>query len=197
MRCYTLAVAALLSLILASCQPGEASPTPPAQAAPQFSLVDQDGQEVTSADLRGKVVLVDFIYTSCPDACPALEAIMDNVRRNLGDAFPGKVNLVSVTFDPEYDTPAVLKRYASGAGWDISGWHFLTGSQEDVASVNAAFGSIYQMQGENVGQGSARAFVHNTLIVLIDQDGKVRRHYSGPDLSTSPKILDDVRALLR
>ncbi|MDO8689593.1 MAG: SCO family protein [Dehalococcoidia bacterium] len=192
-----MAVVALLSLILASCQPVEAPQTPLAQASPQFSLVDQNGQEVMSADLRGKVLLMDFIYTSCTDACPALEAIMDNVRRNLGDAFPGKVNLVSVTFDPEYDTPVVLKRYASGAGWDVSGWHFLTGSQVDVASVNTAFGSIYQMQGENADQGSARGFVHNTLIVLIDQDGRVRRHYSGPDLSTSPKILDDVRALLK
>src|SRR3990172_4963232 len=188
----------LLALVLAACQPVAPPKANHAEVAPDFALVDQDSRPARLADLRGKVVLMDFIYTSCTTACPALQAIMENVRRNLGDAFPGEVNLVTVTFDPEYDTPQVLKRYAAGAGWDLPGWRFLAGVREEVERANAAYGSIYQRVGEETAEHAhERAFVHNTLIVLIDQQGTIRQRYRGPDLGASPKILEEVRALLK
>ena len=81
-------------------------------AAPDFALTSQDGAEVTLAALRGKVVAVTFIYTSCPDVCPMLTDKMARVQDELGPDFGSKVAFVSITVDPERDTPEVLKGYA-------------------------------------------------------------------------------------
>jgi protein SCO1/2 len=208
-KSWVLVLIALSGLALVACLPGvssgparvEAQPHP----APEFSLTSQDNHTVSLSQLRGKVVLMDFIYTSCVDACPALQAVMDKVRRDLGKAFPEQVNLVTITFDPQYDTPQVMKEYATRAGWDMPGWYFLTGSQEKVARVNDAYGSIYRrVEPEGMAEGQdnrgghhhRRNFQHNTLIVLIDQQGMLQKRYPAPHLGSSARIVEDVRALL-
>jgi hypothetical protein len=80
--------------------------------APPFTLTSQDGKEVALADLRGKVVAVTFIYTGCPDVCPLLTDKMARVQDELGAVFGAKVAFISITLDPENDTPAVLRDYA-------------------------------------------------------------------------------------
>ena len=84
--------------------------------APPFTLTSQDGRQVALADLRGKVVAVTFIYTACPDICPLLTQKMARVQDELGADFGAKVAFVSITLDPEHDTPAVLKDYAQVLG---------------------------------------------------------------------------------
>src|SRR5918999_5633656 len=96
-------------------------------AAPDFALTSQDNQPVTLQDFRGKVVAVTFIYTSCPDTCPLLTMKMAQVQDDLGPRFGTKVAFVSITVDPERDTPEALKDYAEAFDADPAGWAFLTG----------------------------------------------------------------------
>src|SRR5258708_18437797 len=107
--------------------------------APEFTLTSQDGTPVSLADLRGKVVAVTFIYTLCTDTCPVLTPMMSFVQDRLGPDFGTKVAFVSVTVDPERDTPAVLKEYAKAFGADLGGWAFLTGAPEAIREVTRRY----------------------------------------------------------
>ncbi len=123
-----LALAMLASPMLAQAEDAaDQEPLPTLGAAPNFALISQDGAEVTLESLRGKVVAVSFIYTWCPDICPMLTNKMARVQDALGADFGTKVAFVSITFDPERDTPEALKAYAEAFDVDFAGWSFLTG----------------------------------------------------------------------
>ena len=91
--------------------------------APGFALISQDGAPVALTDLRGKVVAVTFIYTSCTDTCPMLTALMAYVQDQLGQDFGKRIAFVSITVDPDRDTPEVLKQYADTFGADLKVGH--------------------------------------------------------------------------
>src|SRR5919106_3845553 len=93
--------------------------------APAFTLTTQDGRRLALEELRGKVVVVTFIYTSCADACPLLTAKMAALQDDLGSDFGPKIFFLSITVDPERDTPEVLTRYAQVHGANLSSWAFL------------------------------------------------------------------------
>jgi protein SCO1/2 len=142
------------------------------EAAPAFALVDQDEQPVSLAALRGKVVLLDFIYTSCPGPCPILTGLHAKMRDGLSDAQRARVQLVSITLDPEHDTPAVLNEYARARRIAAQGWSFATGPAADVDAVARAYGvgSVRQPGGE---------IEHTVATFLIDRDGRIARRYLG------------------
>ena len=103
---------------------------------PDFNLVDQDGRPFTDEDLAGRIHVIGFIYTSCPDICPAITAQMRALQTDLArDGLTDRVHLVSITVDPEYDTPERLAAYARMFSADTSSWHFLTGRPNHVRSV--------------------------------------------------------------
>jgi protein SCO1 len=132
--------------------------------APDFALTSQDGAEVTLGAARGKVVAVTFIYTSCPDICPLLSDKMARVQDELGTAFGTRIAFLSITVDPEHDTPEVLKEYADALDADLGGWTFLTGSSADVRAVApAADGQVD----------------HTLLTTLVDRRGIMRVQYLG------------------
>src|SRR5262249_60080831 len=91
--------------------PSKQQRLPKIAPAPGFALISQDGAPVALADLRGKVVAVTFIYTSCTDTCPMLTALMVRVQDQLGQDFGERIAFVSITVDPDRDTPEVLKQY--------------------------------------------------------------------------------------
>ncbi|MFQ5839362.1 MAG: SCO family protein [Candidatus Methylomirabilales bacterium] len=97
---------------------------------PAFGLLERSGKEVTLADLRGKVWITDFVWTRCPDACPLMSAMMARFQADFADA--PDLRLISISVDPEYDTPAVLTRYAAVYGADPDRWLFLTGDKETI-----------------------------------------------------------------
>ena len=99
-----------------------------------FALISQDGAPVKLADYRGKVVAVTFIFTLCADTCPVLTPMMSFVQDQLGPDFGEKIHFVSITVDPERDTPEVLKEYAQAFGANLSGWSFLTGRPTPFAT---------------------------------------------------------------
>jgi protein SCO1 len=141
-------------------------------AAPDFALTSQDGAEVTRDSLRGKVVAVAFIYTWCPDVCPMLTDKMARVQDALGPDFGSKVAFVSITVDPERDTPEVLKEYAEALGANLAGWSFLTGEPAAVREVARRYGVA-------VAKAADGQVDHTLLTTLIDRDGVMRVQYLG------------------
>ena len=168
--------ALLLVIALLGC-PGRAAESdqsglPHLGAAPDFALVSQAGTEVALDSLRGKVVAVTFIYTWCPDVCPMLTYKMVAVKDLLGDDFGARVAFVTITFDPERDTPEVLKAYAETFHANIPGWSFLTGDPVAVREVIRAYGVIAR-------PAAGGTIDHTTLTTLIDRHGVIRVQYIG------------------
>ena len=140
--------------------------------APPFTLTSQDNNPVSLADFRGKAVALSFIYTGCPDICPMLTQKMVDVQDALGTDFGAKVVFVSITLDPERDTPEVLKDYAQFWGAKPEGCSFLTGSLEAVRDVTRRYGVFFAKKED----GSVE---HSQLTTLVDADGQMRVQYLG------------------
>ncbi len=140
--------------------------------APPFTLTSQDGKPVSLGDFLGKAVAVTFIFASCADTCPMLTDKMARVQDRLGDAFGKSIAFVSITVDPERDTPEVLKQYAEAFGADPAGWYFLTGSPEAIGDVLSRYG-IYAKKTPSSDVD------HTFLTSLIDSTGMLRVQYLG------------------
>ena len=140
--------------------------------APDFALTSQDGAPVKLADYRGKVVAVTFIFTLCADTCPVLTPMMSFVQDQLGSDFGEKICFVSITIDPERDTPEVLKEYAHAFGANLSGWSFLTGPPEAIRDVTRHYG-VFAAKAENGN------IDHTFLTSIIDRRGILRVQYLG------------------
>jgi protein SCO1/2 len=157
-------------------------PAPPAMKIqlPAFQLTDQRGQPFGSADLRGRIWVADFVFTSCPTVCPKLTHRMQVIAhraRNLGDAF----HLVTFTVDPENDTPERLAAYARTYHADESRWTFLTGPLGDVeATVVKGFKLAMGKEELPAGSGLFSIF-HGEKLVLVDDAGFIRGYYDADD----------------
>ena len=153
-------------------QSSEPPPLPKIGPAPAFSLTSQDGLPVRLADLRGRVVAVTFIYTLCTATCPVLTPMQVMVQDRLGKEFGRSIAFVSITLDPERDTPELLKLYAQAYGADLGGWTFLTGSLEEIRDLAARYG-IYN------SEDASGALDHSLLTSLVDRRGLLRVQYLG------------------
>jgi len=142
--------------------------------APDFTLIDQDGNPVQLSSLRGKVVLLDFIYTSCPGPCPLLSRKFSQFQKTLGERVGREVVLLSITVDPQHDTPAVLKEYARRYQADTAGWKFLTGSTQAIITVAYQYGADYY--GE-----PGKEINHLVATYVIDQAGNMVKVLKGPN----------------
>jgi protein SCO1/2 len=147
-------------------------PLPKIAPAPEFSLTSQDGRQVTLADFRGRVVAVTFIYTSCTTTCPVLTPTMSFVQDQLGPKFGTKIAFVSITVDPERDTPEVLKEYAQAFGANLAGWAFLTGSPGAIRDVARRYGVF----ASKTANGDIE---HTFLTSVVDPRGILRVQYVG------------------
>lgn len=178
-------------------------PLPVLGRVPAFSLVDQAGRPVTGESLRGQVVVTSFIYTTCPDVCPTISARMASLGARVAAdrRLASRVRLVSISVDPDHDTPAVLAEYAARFGADGERWRFLTG---DAAGVRALLLEGFKVPAEPVaaaghGHGGrhavARTILHADTLVLSDREGRVRGYYDGVsgDLDA---LLADLRRLV-
>jgi protein SCO1 len=144
--------------------------------APAFELTTQDGRRL-------------FIYASCADACPLLTAKMAGLQDALGIDFGPKVFFVSITVDPEHDTPEVLTNYARAHSANLSGWAFLTGTPDEIRAVARQYGIYYRKQaGADVD--------HTFLTSLMDQRGTLRVQYMGIRFDAA-ELLHDLQLLLR
>jgi len=163
-------LAALLLVLAAGCAREE---LPVLGTLPAFTLVDQQGKPFGSDALRGTVWVADFVFTRCPDVCPALTARMRSLQDRLPAGEDG-VRLVSISVDPEHDTPAKLAAYAQrfGAG---RGWVFLTGRRDDVAAL---LRDGFKVAWADGGPPSS-PITHSDRFVLVDRDLRIRGYFHG------------------
>jgi len=140
--------------------------------APDFTLTAQDGRTVSLGSLRGRVVAVTFIYTSCTDSCPLLTAKLVAVQRGLTADTSGRAFFVGSTLEPERDTADVRAQYAKRHGADSKMWAFLTGPAPETMAAARRYG-IY------LGKQPRADLDHTTLTSVIDQTGTLRVQYLG------------------
>jgi protein SCO1/2 len=181
----------LAILIVAIAPPAKPSRLADIGQAPRTVLVDSNGRPFDLSKLRGKVVLVSFVYTTCNGVCPATTQTLVRIQHALEGAklWNNSVEFVSITLDPKRDTPEVLNRYARLFGADPAAWHFLTGGPTQVGSVIRAWG----MWAKSDPTG---ALDHPSRIFLLDQQGHQREIYNLEFLKAE-SVLEDVRELLR
>mgnify|MGYP001472018889 CR=1 FL=1 len=173
--------------------PGAPREFPPTSAtpntkAPAFVLLDQDGNRFDSTALHGKVVVLNFIFTTCTDVCPLFTANFAQLQRTLKNDYAANLFLVSITTDPEVDSPKVLKAYAQRYGADFRNWAFLTGSEAQLKPVWKSFDVRVIKKGRGLVQ-------HTSLTTVIDRQGIRRFNFFGEKWPLKD-LLRDTSALL-
>ena len=164
-----------------------------------FALTNQDGNVTTLADLSNQVWIADIIFTRCAGSCP----IMSTQMKSLQDALPSnsRAKLVTLTTDPDYDTPSTLKRYGERYGADFQRWTFLTGAKGELAGLAAGslkLGSTPVSPQDRTN--SVDLFVHSTIFVVVDKQARLRGSFQteGQDVDWAkiqPQILATVKEL--
>lgn len=140
---------------------------------PGFALYDQNGKVVDSTRWRGKQIMLNFIFTRCPVAtmCPAATAKMISAQRLAREAKVSNLELISITLDPDFDTPGILKEYADVRGIDTTNFSFLTGPEAAIKDLLTQFGVIAEFKGD--------ILQHTLTTLLIDADGKIVHRFDG------------------
>ena len=153
------------------------------EVVPDFELIDEQGKPARLSDSRGRLSLIEFIYTRCPlpDVCPRLSANFALLQRKFGR----EVALLSITIDPEHDTPAVLLEYAARWRADAGTWRFLTGDPPEIQRVAGMFGLVYFAE-----EG---AITHTSVTALIGRDGRLLAQLAGSSY-TARQLSDLVAA---
>lgn len=171
-------------------------PTPPAMrlALPAFQLTNERGERFGLENLRGRVWVADFVFTSCPTVCPKLTQRMREIQhraRNLGDAF----HLVTFTVDPENDTPERLAAYSAQYHANPGKWSFLTGPLGDVETTVVKGFKMAMGKEEDPSNPGIFSIFHGERLVLVDKDGYIRGYYEATDESIKA-MMRDVGTLL-
>lgn len=204
LRLILYACVAVASVSLAVLLWPKPSHLPNLGSAPAFQFTNQANKTISDADLRGKVSLVSFIYTHCPDVCPLITTQMKSLQVAIkSQGMSDDVTLVSISVDPERDTPAVLADYAAKYGADTAAWHFLTGEPSQVRKVVVdGFYAGFEQTGQaghdhsSHDHGAATYEVtHSTRVALIDKDGRIRAYYDSSMEWDPEKILADISSL--
>ncbi|MEI9973131.1 MAG: SCO family protein, partial [Ignavibacteriota bacterium] len=172
----------LLALTMAGCVKPKALPV--LGDIPEFQLTAQTGQPFDSKVLDGHVWVADFIYTTCPGPCPMMTTRMRQLQTST-EEIPD-VRMVSITVDPEHDTPPVLAEYAAHYKQDPSRWFFLTGPKETLNDLGVHAFKLNSVDG---------SLTHSTRFVLIDRQRRIRGFYDYGEDGFVPQLLHDVRQL--
>jgi len=185
---WTLLLAAIVSLPLvrAGRRPAE-PPLPVLGTVPTFSFVDQGGRPFGPRDLAGRPWVADFIFTRCPTVCPRMTRTLAALRPRLGE----RIELVSISVDPEFDTPERLRAFAARHGADAPGWHFLTGQSAGVEkAVTEGFRIALARESDDF-----LGIVHGVHLVLVDGQGRIRGYYDSTDPDAVERLVHDAARL--
>lgn len=179
---YSTASALSVAVLLAGCSSKPALPV--YYDVPSFALIDQTGAAFSSAQLHGRVWVADFFFTNCPGPCPRMSSQMHQVQTALAGT---DARMVSMTIDPERDTPPVLTEYARHFEAQPGVWFFLTGSRD---ALNHLDHDVFKL---GVIDGSLD---HSTRFVLVDRHSRIRGFYLTSEVDAIPRLIVDARALL-
>ncbi len=170
---------------------------------PDFSLIERSGRRVTLADLRGKVWVVLFFYTGCRETCPLIVPQMGllHLEYKNDPEFKSDIRFVSITVDPERDTPAVLARYAERFSADPERWLFLTGERAAIYRLaqegfRLGVGEVENPLQEQKIRGE-KDILHSSRLVLVDRKARIRGYYPGIDVEAMVRLRRNVKTLLR
>jgi protein SCO1/2 len=164
-----------------------------------FTLTNQAGQPVTLANLRGRVWVADIIFTRCAGPCPRMTRQMESLQAALPLA--SRARLVTLTTDPEFDTPEVMGKYAARFNARPDRWHFLTGSKTEIAALGVDSLKLTALEKKPEERTDADdLFIHSTLFVLVDKQARLRGVFeTGGDgvewTNVQPAILTVIRQL--
>lgn len=173
----------LAFFLLASCT-DRASKLPNYGKVPNFQVTDSNGRSFDRGMLSGSVWIVDFIYTNCPAECPRMTSRMHRIAEQVEGE--DNLGLLSISVDPDRDTPAALTRFAERYGGPTTHWHFLTGTPSTVHLL--AYTTFHV--GDIIGKMD-----HATHFILLDKQGNIRGYYSSFEGDEMKKLLADANAL--
>ena len=156
-------------------------------SVPDFTLINQDGKNFGSTDLRGKIWIADFVYSTCPGPCPMISSRMSELQEPLKNT---DVHLVSFSVDPAKDTPQVLRGYAEKLQAEPGRWDFLTGPQSTIYNLSR--------DGFKLAVGEEKGVpIHSTRMILVDRHGAIRGYYDAVQADAVTKLVADTTHLLR
>jgi protein SCO1/2 len=163
-------------------------------SVPDFKLTERSGKDVAIADLRGKIWIADFIYTTCTDTCPLQTAAMATLQKEF--AAHSNVQFVSVSVDPDRDTPQVLSAYADKHEADRQRWYFLTGQRDQVIKL-VRDGFHLSVAAFPSGAEQSGMIPHSPRFVLIDQQAQIRGYYDSREMDGLARLRNDIETLLK
>jgi len=160
---------------------------------PKFSFINQDKKEVSNHHTDGKIMVVEFFFTTCPSICPMITSQLSRLQVLMAtEGLSDKVTILSHTVDPSTDTPDVMKAYANALGADDKNWHFLTGRAEDLY-YHAAKGYMVPAFPSDTAAGG---FFHTDQLTLVDGERHIRGYYDGTSTSEVDSLYNDIKKLL-
>ena len=165
---------------------GKENELPEIGMVPEFEFVNSEQETITLNNLKGKVWVADFIFTTCTMACPMMTGNMNIIHKKYKKN--DNVRLVSISVYPEYDTPEVLTKYASQYDANTSRWYFLTGEESTVKRVIK--------DGFKIGDYEDIIF-HSEKFALVDKKGMIRAYYNGMKTEDMKKLKKDINSLLK
>lgn len=163
---------------------------------PNFKLTNQTGDIVTDTDMHGSVWLADIIFTRCAGPCPIMSQKMADMQNSIPNDWP--VKFVTLTTDPKFDTPEVLNRYAKRFNADNNRWHFLTGPMKEISKLAMDGLKLTALPKAASDQTDPNdLFIHATIFVLVDSNGRTRAVFESDDENVSSKIRAAIGKLLQ
>lgn len=159
-----------------------------------FSFLNQEGKQISLADVKGAVFVAEYFFTTCGTICPAMNKQMQRVQKAYLNN--EQVKILSFTVDPEVDTVAQMKNYAEGHGAKTGKWHFLTGDKNKLYDL--ARKSFFVLKpAEAANQGDAGSdFIHTNNFVLVDKELRIRGYYDGTSTKEVNHLIEDIQILL-
>ncbi len=152
-----------------------------------FKLTDQDGNSVSLKDFENKVVVVNFFYTRCPSVCKEMNGFIDSLAAFYKNKL---INFVSITVDPEHDSPPVLKNYIKQFKPAVTKWLFLTG---DTATIYNLARKSFLVNALQTGKDD---FIYSDKIILIDPEKRIRGYYTGASADEVNRLNDEIKVLI-
>ncbi|HET9933648.1 MAG TPA: SCO family protein [Polyangiaceae bacterium] len=179
------------ALALAACR--SKPPLPDLGKVPSFSLQSEAGTPFGSQNLSGRVWAAAFMFTRCPTVCPRVTRFMQKVQAS-SKAAGVELMLISISVDPENDSPAVLKEYAERFHADLSSWKFLTGDFELIKRTSEE-GFKLALEGRADPKAQDFGIVHGSHLVLVDRSSNIRGYYRTEDEAEATRLLADAKRL--
>jgi cytochrome oxidase Cu insertion factor (SCO1/SenC/PrrC family) len=166
------------------------------QGLPPLTLTNQLGQQVTAGSFSNRVSVVDIVFTRCAGPCPQMTRQMSELQRIVPADLP--VRFVTITTDPEFDSPEILKRYGERFRADPGRWWFLTGEKHEIARLaREGLKLVAQETKPEERQNDADLFIHSTVFVLLDKQGRLRGAIESTEPDFNTRVLRAVRRLAR